>query len=145
MPKRIDEEKDKKVLDYLRTHTYKQTALDLHISEKQISRIKARSQSIQPLTPESETKVLGELQGQADRVKSKETISPEKIKAIEPPQPKIRKERLTLEESESGRITIIKLMSIYEQLTGKSAPRTKGTTKNTIRDSIISILSREQI
>jgi hypothetical protein len=145
MPKRIDFEKDIEVLNYLKEHTYKVTAAYFQISEKQITRIKARSQSIQPSAPEPEAKILEGISGQTDREKDEEPIAPERIEIPEPQEPQGRKEKPALEEPELGKITIIKLMSIYEQLTGKSAPRTKGTTKNTIRNSIIAILNREPL
>lgn len=133
MPRKVDESKDKEIANYLKDHTYLETQEQFGISAMQVSRIKQRSQSVQPSTPEPESKTLDEPAAQPDRER----------KVIEPQRPKIEKEKPIESEIKSEGITIIKLMSIYEQLTGKSFPRIKGTTKNKIRDAITAILNRE--
>ena len=91
MPKQINYQKDKEVLDYLKEHTYKETAAYFQTSEKQISRMKARSQSVPSLIPEPETHVLEEKVGPADQGS----------RIIESQRPRIKAEKSTTSESET--------------------------------------------
>jgi hypothetical protein len=94
MPKKIDSVKDIEVLEYLKEHTYKQTAAFFSISEKQITRIKARVGNGQSLTPEPEAKILGEIPGQPDRAKDEIPAKPAEIKREESPKAKAKVAKL---------------------------------------------------
>lgn len=155
MTRIIDKNRDLTIMAYLKEHTYLQTQEEFGISAVQVSRIKKRCEAQEPLTPASPSETQIQSPGLPGPPKNEIPLKPEdlpsvisktnSIPEIKPLNKEKREGSPASEEIELGKITIIKLMSIYEQLTGKSAPRTKGTTKNTIRDSIISILNREPI
>ena len=95
MPKMINNEKDVEILTYLGTHTYKETAAWFSISEKQISRIKARAGNGQSSTPAPETEILDENIGQVDQGKDEKVIKQAEIKKEEPPKVRERTARNT--------------------------------------------------
>jgi hypothetical protein len=92
MPRNINEKKDAEILEYLKDHTYKQTAEQFKITETQVSRIKKRNEVTQPPTQKTESippvtpKLQSETQVQGPAIAASEEKEPEH------PKPRIRRE-----------------------------------------------------